>query len=435
MPQTSPNSSSRSEWRTGARATHADEAFLLGDVLEQEMLHVLMRAVGVDRGDPFREVADIVDSAASPIRRAGGGRACPRSRPRSTDAPPNGAARWLPREPDGTHSWPWRPPWVGSAKIVYKICRNWSNSVHLVHRSRIVYKCHEIRGLHPGRRLPGREAHAFSRPRWLPLCAEAPDRQAGRFPVGHGRRLERRSACATRKARCGSCATPAGTRTCRWSATPSGNCESFRCRFHGWTYDLQGRFVSAPPPVAPPDRRQAPRSSPGVAAASMRLRPGLLQPRRASAGFFPPDARCRPTAARSSPTSPATGRSASSICWPSTGRREPDFAWHWPLLAVRRAGPVALIEQVVPHTFLRTRLLTHVFGAQPMSTSRPPPPSSTSASACRPSATRASRQPTARWWRVPPQLAAPTRRTARRPESAAVRSSGGRFFASHYVHS
>ena len=40
----------------------------------------------------------------------------------------------------------------------------------------------------------------------------------------------------------------------------------------------------------------------------------------------------------------------------------PDFGWHWPLLAVRRAGPVTIMEQVVPHTFLRTRLLTHVFG-------------------------------------------------------------------------
>src|SRR5215211_5573584 len=29
-------------------------------------------------------------------------------------------------------------------------------------------------------------------------------------------------------------------------ATPAGNCETFRCRFHGWTYDLQGRFLSAP---------------------------------------------------------------------------------------------------------------------------------------------------------------------------------------------
>ncbi len=42
------------------RTGHADQAFLLGDVLQQEVLHLGMRAVGVDRGDPFREVADIV---------------------------------------------------------------------------------------------------------------------------------------------------------------------------------------------------------------------------------------------------------------------------------------------------------------------------------------------------------------------------------------
>jgi hypothetical protein len=40
-----------------------------------------------------------------------------------------------------------------------------------------------------------------------------------------------------------------------------------------------------------------------------------------------------------------------------------DFAWTWPLLALRRAGSMTIVEQVVPHTFLRTRLFTHVFGA------------------------------------------------------------------------
>jgi hypothetical protein len=41
-----------------------------------------------------------------------------------------------------------------------------------------------------------------------------------------------------------------------------------------------------------------------------------------------------------------------------------DVAWHWPLLGLRaeQSGVVA-VEQVVPHTFLRTRLVTHVFGA------------------------------------------------------------------------
>ena len=34
----------------------------------------------------------------------------------------------------------------------------------------------------------------------------------------------------------------------------------------------------------------------------------------------------------------------------------------WPLLVVRRSGPVVIVEQVVPHTFLRTKLFSHVFG-------------------------------------------------------------------------
>jgi hypothetical protein len=39
-----------------------------------------------------------------------------------------------------------------------------------------------------------------------------------------------------------------------------------------------------------------------------------------------------------------------------------DFIWRWPLLTLRRAGALAIVEQVVPHTFLRSRLLTHLFG-------------------------------------------------------------------------
>ena len=31
----------------------------------------------------------------------------------------------------------------------------------------------------------------------------------------------------------------------------TGNCANLRCKYHGWTYDLDGRFVSAPPLVAP----------------------------------------------------------------------------------------------------------------------------------------------------------------------------------------
>src|ERR1044071_5641200 len=63
---------------------HADEAFFLGDVLEQEVLHVGVRAVGVDRRDPLREMADIVIVLLDPfaeqaaVELAGGPRLAPR---------------------------------------------------------------------------------------------------------------------------------------------------------------------------------------------------------------------------------------------------------------------------------------------------------------------------------------------------------------------
>ncbi len=45
---------------------------------------------------------------------------------------------------------------------------------------------------------------------------------------------------------------------CRHQGMPvveraAGTCEALRCRYHGWTFDLTGAFVSAPPLVAPSD--------------------------------------------------------------------------------------------------------------------------------------------------------------------------------------
>jgi len=114
----------------------------------------------------------------------------------------------------------------------------------------------------------------------------------------------------------------------------------------------------------------------------------------------------------------------------------PDFGWHWPLLAVRRAGAMTIMEQVVPHTFLRTRLLTHVFGGSPDDHKQS---TATIKHVCeRLQADRNEGRPAI----ASPLVIAfhsrsptPTHRTARRPERAAVLSSGRRFFASHYVHS
>ncbi len=192
---------------------------------------------------------------------------------------------------------------------------------------------------------------------WLPLCAEAQLGQPGDFlsttAGGWNVLAVRDTSGEVRVLR----------NACRHQNMPvasagAGNCQSFRCRFHGWTYDLAGKFVGAPPPVAPPDPM-----------ADISLQP-LATTREAGLLFFSVGA---PTAAPGLGVLPAYGGTLSTdiACnWKvvvehllgERRERSPDFSWHWPLLAVRRAGDLAIVQQIMPQTFLRTRLLTHVFG-------------------------------------------------------------------------
>jgi nitrite reductase/ring-hydroxylating ferredoxin subunit len=194
---------------------------------------------------------------------------------------------------------------------------------------------------------------------WLPLCAEGQIARPGDFLAlavgGWSVVAVRDKVGAVRVLR----------NACRHQnmpvvGTPSGNCESFRCRFHGWSYDLQGKFLSAPPPVAPADPTPGVNDLPALPA---RILNGLVffAVDQVSTGFFPPDL-----------GQPYSGTIVTDIAcnWKvcvehllgSQGVSEPEFAWFWPLLVVRRSGPVVLVEQVVPHTFLRTKLFSHVFG-------------------------------------------------------------------------
>jgi phenylpropionate dioxygenase-like ring-hydroxylating dioxygenase large terminal subunit len=205
------------------------------------------------------------------------------------------------------------------------------------------------------------EKRTFFSTEWLPLCAEGQIAGAGDFlsaTVGgwgvFGVRDQEGAVRVLRNA-------------CRHQnmqvvGTPSGNCETFRCRFHGWTYDLQGRFLGAPPPVAPKDP-----GSPELHLAS--LSTGIVS----GIVFFSLAAPAQPPDLGGSlPAYGGTLATEIACNWKvcvehllAEHMPSPDFGWHWPLLAVRRAGAVTIMEQVVPHTFLRTRLLTHVFGSSP----------------------------------------------------------------------
>jgi nitrite reductase/ring-hydroxylating ferredoxin subunit len=193
---------------------------------------------------------------------------------------------------------------------------------------------------------------------WLPLCAEGQLASAGDFV----------SATVGGWGVFGACDQEGVVRVlrnaCRHQnmpvvSIPSGRCEVFRCRFHGWTYDLQGRFVSAPPPVAPKD---APSPSHDLVALPCTLASGLI--------FF---GLARPAELPNLGGEPAAygGTLTMEIAcnWKVCvehllveHRPSPDFTFVWPLLTVRRAGAVTIMMQVVPHTFQRTRLAMHVFG-------------------------------------------------------------------------
>jgi len=143
------------------------------------------------------------------------------------------------------------------------------------------------------------------------------------------------------------------------ASAPAGNCQNFRCRFHGWTYDLAGRFQSAPPQFAPPPT-QTDRDLLSLATVEVRgltffsleqppVPPELTEPLPDYRGTLITDV---PANWKVVVEHLLAGRPAASA----------DFTWLPPLLAVRRAGSTAIVEQIVPHTFLRTRLFTHVFG-------------------------------------------------------------------------
>jgi nitrite reductase/ring-hydroxylating ferredoxin subunit len=136
----------------------------------------------------------------------------------------------------------------------------------------------------------------------------------------------------------------------------AGACAQLRCRYHGWTYDLAGRFLAAPPLVAPAD--PAPERN-SLDPLGLHEAEGLL--------FI----QLEPDAAAPGPSIPLDGRrfveavtSEVSANWKAAAEAlldAPGWRLEWPLGFVRDEGGARIVRRVIPRSFTRTRFIDLVF--------------------------------------------------------------------------
>ena len=147
---------------------------------------------------------------------------------------------------------------------------------------------------------------------------------------------------------------------------PGGRCTELRCRYHGWTYDLAGRFVTAPAPVAPADPASASVHLREVGTAILRdivLFTLAVAPTSPSLGDV--DEIIARELGDASPRYAGCATSEIGCNWKTYIEHalcacDDPPAWCWPLLLSRAASGRRGRRAGVPRTFLRTRVVRHL---------------------------------------------------------------------------
>jgi len=147
--------------------------------------------------------------------------------------------------------------------------------------------------------------------------------------------------------------------------TGSGRCAEIRCRYHGWSYDASGCFRGAPPQSAPADVADPLHNLQRIATAEIC---GQLFVHLGEATGAP----ALPVLAAADVERFAfSGESVSDIDanWklvveamlrtaPSAGSR----AFEWPALVADAMPDAAVVHQIIPRAFQRTRIQHHRYG-------------------------------------------------------------------------
>lgn len=150
---------------------------------------------------------------------------------------------------------------------------------------------------------------------------------------------------------------------CRHQGMPvldksEGRCERMRCRFHGWTYDLTGALVEAPPLVAPANRRDGePRLMPvEVIDAS-----GLTFIRVERADDDEPPAMMSQIQSFSAAVTTDVACNWKTLVESMLPGEDWRFVWPFAFECHRSHGRI--VRLALPRSFARTRLVDLVFGA------------------------------------------------------------------------
>lgn len=136
---------------------------------------------------------------------------------------------------------------------------------------------------------------------------------------------------------------------------PVGHCNPLRCPYHGWTYRLDGSFETAPPRYMPAD----PAAQPGLEPVELRERDGICLVRVAPHWEELPAIGVpgRAFAAAIGGDIDANWKAVVEALLANTRWR-----YVWPLAFQGGNGPgVAVVRQIVPRAFLRTRIIDLVF--------------------------------------------------------------------------
>ncbi len=161
---------------------------------------------------------------------------------------------------------------------------------------------------------------------------------------------------------------------CRHQGLPvldsgSGSVPQLRCRYHGWSYNLDGSFKEAPLKYEPADPTRPEHRLGSVPLLAWR---GLLfvspegTPADFAASIAPLDAALGPAAT----ALPLAAELATDIgCnwkllaehWLAQAQRR--RLWHFPTLALEPGEDSLVVQQVIPRTHARTRVVSHVLAA------------------------------------------------------------------------